>query len=162
MEINVCDQLPLGRIFGVLTKKYIGFMAQQLKDSPIERYFYPLYVIGTNSGKISQQQLATLLFTDKVSIVRIVDSLEKEELIERKINPQDRRQHLLCLTKKAEPWIAKIEAIICQTDNVFISCLDEKAQENFKSGLMSMMQQVKDLPVEDIEVFYSRINKKKK
>lgn len=162
MKDSCYNQLPLGRIFGVLTKKYIGFLAQQLQDSPVERYFYPLFLVATYSGKISQQQLADYLLSDKVSIVRVIDSLEKEGLIERTINQKDRRQHLLCITEKAKPWIDKIEKAVQKTDALFISFLQQDMQEDFKTELINLVKQVMVLPVEEIEVFYSRKKRIKK
>jgi len=156
MENKMYEQIPLGRIFSILTKKYLGFLSLQLKDSPVQRYFHPLYLIGKNSGNISQQQLASYLVSDKVSIVRVIDSLEKEKLIERKKNPEDRRQHLLCITKKAEPWIEKIAEAIQKTDKVFSSFLQKEMQPNFKPEMIKLMKQVIELPAEEIELFYSR------
>lgn len=160
MKINPYNEMPLGRIFGMLTKKYVGLLAQGLKDSPIERYFYPLYVIGKNSGKISQQELASCLLIDKVSVVRIIDVLEEKKLIVRKNNPKDRRQHLLSTTKTAEPWLKIIANNIQQTNAQFLACMDDETQKSFKAGITTLVEQTLNLPHEDFEVFYKRKSKK--
>jgi MarR family transcriptional regulator for hemolysin len=160
MENKHINQLPLGRIFSVLTKKYLGLLSHELKDSPIERYYFPLYLIGVNSGKISQQQLADFVITDKVSIVRIVDSLEREQLIVRKKNKNDRRQHDLWITEKAAPWIKKIEIAMQKTDQIFLHQLQTISQNQFKPALVHLVKSVLDLPADEIEVFYSKKKKK--
>src|SRR5688572_26146124 len=109
MEPSHVENLPLGRIFGFLTKQYIGLLAKRMENTPVERYYYALMIIGQNSGKISQQQLADQLLTDKVCMVRMLDCLEKDGLIERTVNPGDRRQHLLSVTEKGRPWVMEIE-----------------------------------------------------
>lgn len=150
------ENLPLGRIFGFLTKQYIGLVAKRMQNTPVERYYYPLLVIGQNSGKISQQELADQLFSDKVSVVRILDCLEKDGLIERITNPEDRRQHMLTITEKGFPWIAEIEKVMQETEAVFFSFLNPEIKNCFKNELTKLCSSVSQLPVEEIELFYNR------
>lgn len=153
--------MPLGRVFSFITRRYIGFLSNELKDSPIERYFYPLYLIGMHSGVINQQELACYLMSDKVSVVRVINSLEKEGLIERVKNPSDKRQHFLNITEKAKPWVDKIYTAIQKSDEAFISRLPKEIQSNFKHHLIDFIYEIKDLPTEEIEMYYSRKKVKK-
>lgn len=150
----------LGRTFGFLTKQYIGYLAKRLEDTPIERYYYPLYLIGKNSGMISQQQLADMLLIDKVSLVRVLDVLAEEGYVERKVNPYDRRQHLLYITSEGEPWVNEIEQGLSETDDFFLSFLPEAHRLLFKDLLQQLITATKDLPVEQVELFYNRIKDK--
>lgn len=152
---------PLGRIFSFLTKQYIGQLALRMAGTPIERYYFPLYIIGKNSGRISQQELADQVLTDKVSLVRILDVLAEDGFIEREKNPLDRRQHLLRITPKAEPWIKEIEAGLRETNDYFFQFLPEDQQVAFKDMLSLMICKSKNLPIEDIEIFYNRPNQNK-
>jgi MarR family transcriptional regulator for hemolysin len=147
---------PLGRMFSFLTKQYIGEMALRMKNTPIERYYFPLYLIGKNSGKISQQELADQLLMDKVSLVRILDVLTNDGYVIRTVNPNDRRQHLLSLTDKAKPWISEIEQGLIDTNNHFIGFLPEENRQLFSEMLQLLICKTKDLPIEDIELFYNR------
>lgn len=151
---------PLGRVFSFLTKQFIGQLATRMSGTPVERYYFPLYIIGKNSGKISQQELADQILTDKVSMVRILDCLTKDGFIERKVNPEDRRQHLLHITPKAEPWILEIENGLKETNQAFFQLLPEDKQEDFKNMLSLLICKTKDLDIEEIELFYKRPNKK--
>lgn len=150
-------QLPLGRIFAVLTRQYIGILAKRMKNTPVEKNYFALFLIGKNSGKISQQQLADQLLTDKVSMVRMLDCLEELELIERTVNPEDRRQHLLVATPKAQPWLSEIEKALRETDEVFLSFIAAEYREAFRSQLLELCGSVVDLPAEEVELFYNRI-----
>lgn len=151
---------PLGRMFSFLTKQYIGAMALNMKDTPIERYYFPLYIVGKNSGKISQQELANQLLMDKVSLVRILDVLMNDGWIIRQVNPKDRRQHLLSITEKAEPWIEKIEENLQRTNDYFLSFLSEEQRPLFVNMLQHLMSSTKELPIEEIELYYNRANEK--
>jgi len=152
------DDLTVGRMFSFLTKQYIGFLTKRMEKTPIERYYYPLYLIGRNSGTISQQQLANLILTDKVSMCRMIDSLAEEGLVERKVNPGDRRQHLLHITEKGLPWVGEIEKALQETDELFLNLLPEEERSLFRQQLKKMISITKDLPVEQVEVFYNRVN----
>jgi MarR family transcriptional regulator, transcriptional regulator for hemolysin len=151
------SQWPLGRIFGFLTKQYIGYLSKRMINTPIERHYYPLYLIGKNSGNISQQQLADQLSTDKVSMVRILDYLTEGGYIERRVNPNDRRQHLLYITESGKPWVDEIEQALSETDDLFLNFLQKEQRVVFIERLHQLMEVTKDLPVEQIELFYNRI-----
>ncbi len=153
---------PLGRIFSFLTKQFIGELALKMADTPVERYYFPLFIIGKNSGKISQQELADHILTDKVSMVRIIDALTEDGYVLRNVNPNDRRQHLLSITEKAEPWIDVIEQKMRETNEHFMGFLPEEKRDNFKELLQLLVCKTKDIPVEQIELFYTRQTPNKK
>lgn len=155
-QIDSNEYLPLGKVFGFLTKKYIGVVADKMSETPVAKYYFPLLTIGLNSGKISQQELADHLLTDKVSLVRVLDSLEKDELIERITNPNDRRQHLLKITEKGFPWIEKIQGIMQESDEVFLSFIAAEHRVCFRNELNKLCNSVKNVPAEEIELFYNR------
>lgn len=155
-QIDSNEYLPLGKVFGFLTKKYIGVVADKMSETPVAKYYFPLLTIGLNSGKISQQELADHLLTDKVSLVRVLDSLEKDELIERITNPNDRRQHLLKITEKGFPWIEKIQGIMQESDEVFLSFIAAEHRVCFRNELNKLCNFVKNVPAEEIELFYNR------
>lgn len=151
--------LKLGWILGYLTKQYVGLVMKQMEKSPVSRYYFPLYLIGKNSGKICQQQLANTLLMDKVSLVRILDNLTEEGFIERKVNPKDRRQHLLHVTEKGEMWIPSIEQALCEADEQFYRLIPENERQLFKKNLEKIVEETKHFKVENIELYYNRTHK---
>ena len=150
------QEWPLGRFFSFLTKQYIGKLAQRMEHTPVERYYFPLYLIGKNNGLACQQELANQLLTDKVSLVRILDALESDGFIERKTNPCDRRQHLLSITPKAEPWILEIEKGIKETNDYFFSLLDPALHPNFELILTELITKTQEIPADQFEIFYNK------
>ena len=147
---------PLGRMFSFLTKQYIGEIALKMKDTPVDRYYFPLYIVSQNSGKISQQELADQLLMDKVSLVRILDILMADGFITRTVNPSDRRQHLLSITEKAKPWVERVKNALHETNQHFLEFLPEENRRIFTDSLQLLICKTKDLPVESIEIFYNR------
>jgi DNA-binding MarR family transcriptional regulator len=67
----------------------------------INRYAHVLYLILQPEPQ-TQQSLAHILVIDKASVVRIIDQLEKANIVKREVHPQDRRCYLLKPTSKAE------------------------------------------------------------
>ncbi len=55
-----------------------------------------------NQGPMSQQKMADTMHKDKNSITKLVDALERKELITRQKDEKDHRSNVLHLTRKAE------------------------------------------------------------
>jgi len=151
------DVFPLGKLFGNLTKQYIGILTNQLTDIPIERYFYPFLTIAKNSGELTQQQLADKLSIDKVLMVRIIDYLEKKQVVERTVNESDRRSHLLSVSQKGKKYILPIEQALQQTDQLFLDQMDPTFNEKFMHQLVLLNEKMKQLPSDRIELSYNKI-----
>lgn len=64
----------------------------------VPRQFFVLNLISQHEGE-SQQAIAESIGVAKSQMVAVVDELEEKKLLERRINPNDRRQHALYLTK---------------------------------------------------------------
>ena len=60
-----------------------------------------------NEG-VSQARLAELAEVDAMTMVRILDRMEADGLLERRPDPEDRRARCLYLTAKAKPLLAQI------------------------------------------------------
>jgi DNA-binding MarR family transcriptional regulator len=151
------DVFPLGKLFGNLTKQYIGILSNHLQAVPIERYYYPFLTIAKNSGEFTQQQLADKLSIDKVLMVRIIDYLEKNQFVERIVNESDRRCHLLSVSEKGKLYIAPIEEALKQTDKLFLDQLDGEFSADFMRQLILLNEKMNELPSERIELYYNKI-----
>ena len=64
-----------------------------------------------NEG-VSQARLAELVEVDAMAMVRIVDRMEADGLLERRPDPADRRARCLYLTAKAKPLLAEIWRLV--------------------------------------------------
>ena len=69
-----------------------------------------LYWLGQTGDGISQAALAEMAGVEPPTLVRVIDQLEAQGLVERKVSPSDRRVNLLRLTEAALPLVAEIEA----------------------------------------------------
>ena len=123
-------QPPLGRLLSGIGKSLLNTMNLRLCHLDIERNFYALILIEEGKGKIAQQDLADLLETDKVSVVRIIDYLSNKGYVKREKDPSDRRKYGLVLTEKAEKEIPLIKKVLDEViQNALSGITPEKVDE---------------------------------
>jgi DNA-binding MarR family transcriptional regulator len=70
------------------------------------------------TGTMKMTELGGLLEIDNSTITRLVDRLEEMELVERRMNPKDRRQYLISITEKGQDEIRKVQIIANQTNEM--------------------------------------------
>ena len=96
------QKLPLGMIVGRMLHDMFKVFRKRINESSeikltIEQ-FGLLYRISICSDYVIQQDMAYMLGKDKSSILRLIDSLEKQGLIRRMVEPHDRRKKCLVVT----------------------------------------------------------------
>jgi len=67
------------------------------------------------NGPVTQRDLAAVLGVEGPTVVRLLDGLETKGLIERRVNPHDRRAKRVSLTKAAAPILEEIRGIADET-----------------------------------------------
>ena len=80
-------------------------------------------------GDMNMTELSNAVWKQNANITRIVDKLEKWQLIERKDIPEDRRANLICLTTKGKELFKDVIPIVLKTQKDVLSCItkEEKA-----------------------------------
>ena len=96
------ESLPFGRSLAILAKTYFGALTKRLEHLEIERHYSVLIFIERANNGCTQQCICDCLKIDKVTMVGVLDYLIKKKYVKKKVNPADRREHLIELTKKAK------------------------------------------------------------
>jgi DNA-binding MarR family transcriptional regulator len=99
------NQFKRGELYSFVTGKASTAIARHLQKKfngaglriTIEQWSV-LYHLWKQDG-MSQQELCNATFRDKPSITRLVDNLEKLQLVKRAASAEDRRTNRICLTK---------------------------------------------------------------
>ena len=102
------NQFKKGELYSFITGKASTAIARRLQKKfnkaglnlTIEQWSV-LYHLWKEDG-MSQQELCNATFRDKPSITRLVDNLEKLNLVKRVPSENDRRINLIYLTKQAQ------------------------------------------------------------
>jgi len=110
-------QLGFGRNFGFLVhdvsrliKRRFDRKARQTGLPITRRQAAVVLYIARNEG-VSQTEVATWLDLEPIALVRMLDKLNDEGLVERRAHPTDRRVRTLWLTPAARPMVTQILAI---------------------------------------------------
>jgi DNA-binding MarR family transcriptional regulator len=103
------NQFKRGELYSVINGMATTAVARRLQknfrnaglDITIEQWslLYHLW----KEDELSQQELGNRTFRDKASITRLIDNLERLDLVTRVASKTDRRINLVCLTEKAKP-----------------------------------------------------------
>ncbi|WP_051848878.1 MarR family winged helix-turn-helix transcriptional regulator [Thiomonas sp. FB-Cd] len=104
-----------GFLFSEVSRRYVQrFERKAQKMSLTLPTCKVLAYLERNAG-ISQARLAELTNIEPMTVVRILDRMEAEGLVERRQDPIDRRAHCLCLTSQAKPALDEIWRLADQT-----------------------------------------------
>lgn len=87
------------------------------------------------SEGLNQTCLANYLDIEPITLVRLLDRLEGLGLIERRLDPRDRRQRNLFLTAKAWPELERIRALGAEVREEALIGIDEVERQRLMSAL---------------------------
>jgi DNA-binding MarR family transcriptional regulator len=85
-------------------------IAEVVKDITIDQCL--VLIILNKDAKISQNELANLIFKDNASITRMIELMVKKDFLNRTIHKEDRRKFNLEITEKGKKTIELINPII--------------------------------------------------
>ena len=134
------SNLPLGLVVGQMMHE----MLRVLKKRDIEQaevilsveQHAVLHILSKRESDVILKEMADAMGKDKSAILRIIDVLEKKELVRRAIDPKDRRKKYLMVTKKGEQVIGQFLEI------------EAKLRTELKEGLTK----------EDMRTFYKVVS----
>jgi len=140
-----------GELYSFITGKASTAIARRLQKNfreqqveiTIEQWSI-LYHLWKKDG-VSQQQLCEASFRDKPSITRLVDNLEKLNMVVRVPNTDDRRINLIYLTPEARQLQDKLMGIAEQTLNEALESVSKEDIEISKSVLQRVYDNLQAL-----------------
>jgi DNA-binding MarR family transcriptional regulator len=143
------NQFTRGELYSFITGKASTAIARRLQKKfnqaqlaiTIEQWSV-LYQLWKNDG-LSQQELCDKTFRDKPSITRLVDNLEKLELVKRTADKTDRRKNLVMVTKKSEELQALTMQLANETLNESLEGLPPEQIELCKQALQIIYDNLK-------------------
>lgn len=138
------SEQPLGRILSGLGKGYLHLLRTKLKHLDIDRNYYALVLIESQDGSITQQDLALMLDSDKVSIVRIIDYLSGKGYVKRIRQTNDRRKHSLLLTSKARIALPEIKQSFTELNKLVLKGLNNSQVSELTETIRKIKNNIKE------------------
>jgi DNA-binding MarR family transcriptional regulator len=98
---------------------------------------------------LNQTALAEILEIEPITLVRLLDRLEASGLIERRLDPKDRRVRLLYLTEKARPVLVEMQKLGAATREEAMAGLSPEDRERLVETLIAIKSNLteRDAPV---------------
>jgi MarR family transcriptional regulator, lower aerobic nicotinate degradation pathway regulator len=137
--------------------RHAGFLLAQLGRGLTRQYRCALAPIGLkpretqallrlcDHGPMSQQALGAALDTDASNLVALLNDLEADTLISRRRDPEDRRRHVVEISKRGSKFVAEVERAAGEVEDRFFASLD--AQERVVlQGLLARVARSADVP----------------
>lgn len=135
-SLNDC----IGFITNTASKKLSEEFNRRLLEYKITRVnFIAIYYIGENEGK-SQRELSDKMDVNDSSIARLIDRMEKEDLVERKRDLKDRRTIRIVLTKKGVEVRKALLPVAERFQNDVTCDISENELEVFKNVIEKMVK----------------------
>lgn len=123
-------------------KEITELFSQRLQEHNITRVQWTaLFYIGNNEG-ITQKCLAQMLDSNESSIVRLIDRMEKENIVRRQKQLSDRRITKLYLTKEG---MKKREDILPIGEKFSKDCINGISEHDLETFKMVLNKMVKNL-----------------
>jgi len=93
---------------------------------------------------MSQNELATLIEVEPITVGRLVDRLEARGMVERRPDPADRRIWRLHLMPEAKPMLKEIAKARAELNAIMVADIPEKALASAVDCLLQMKANVSD------------------
>jgi DNA-binding MarR family transcriptional regulator len=154
-------KLPIGTKALILSKLYYSVLSKSLESLDVERYYSILFFLNENNG-CNQQCICNNLAIDKTAMVKVIDHLIKAGFVDRNVNPDDRREHFIVLTKKGLKQTAEIVKAFEDIDKEIFSSISKEEQMIFNKVICQLSSKLKELPANDLFFNYKQTARKKK
>ncbi len=143
------NQFKKSELYSFITGKASTAIARRLqknfKQAGVEitiEQWSVLYHLWKEDG-MSQQQLCEATFRDKPSITRLVDNLEKQQLVKRVASKHDRRINMIYLTPEASQLQEQSMDLANQTLNEALEGVTNGQVEIAKEVLQKVYENLK-------------------
>jgi DNA-binding MarR family transcriptional regulator len=124
--------------------KRLGFAAKQNAMSAydaagISPYQFAILVLLDEEGvHETQASIADALGYDRGTLVGLLDELERQGLVERQRDPDDRRRHIVRVTADGRRRLGKLRRLAAQLEDEFLAPLDEDERRTLHELLLRL------------------------
>ncbi|MGE7852882.1 MarR family winged helix-turn-helix transcriptional regulator [Bacillus paramycoides] len=127
------------RLNDEIRDEFISILMQYLRADNLTLDQWVLLITVNRNPGINQKNLAQIVRKDRPSVTRILDGLEKKQLIIRKREEKDRRAFLLYVTDTGLGLLDKLNGC---TEKIFIQIFNEIPKEELEV-MISIFEKMK-------------------
>ena len=123
-----------------ISKEGWRYTRNRLTHPGLTNAAYDVCGIVWQSGSTNQDNIAKALKMDKSSVAKVVNKCVNDGLIERRVNPSNRREYILTLTPHGQTIVQELVDIVEQWLEEAFSILSEEERVQF----MNIVERVAD------------------
>jgi MarR family transcriptional regulator, lower aerobic nicotinate degradation pathway regulator len=123
--------------------KRLGFAAKEramkaYEDIGLHPYHYAILLALDEGSRETQGSIADALGYDRGQLVGLLDELEKQGLVERRRDPNDRRRHVVRMTADGSRMLRRLRALARRSEDEFLEPLSEQQ----RADLLELLQRL--------------------
>ncbi|MDA1762068.1 MarR family winged helix-turn-helix transcriptional regulator [Bacillus cereus] len=115
--------------------KMSNYFTKRLKPYGVTPEQWGIISVLSSQRGTTQKELAEAIDKDQTTVVRMIQSMERKEIVKKALNDQDRRSHNLFLTEKGDELKKTILPVVQDAHNFVTSKLSEEEIEQLKTLL---------------------------
>ncbi|MBE9636718.1 MarR family winged helix-turn-helix transcriptional regulator [Salipiger mangrovisoli] len=128
-----------GFAFVTLARQWHRVVDKRLAEAGLtDATWRPLVHLAEGGDGISQRDLAARIGLDTSTLVRLLDLLESRGLVERRIDPSDRRARRIHLTGDGRTELANIRAMLLEAERDLLADLGDDELAAMLDGFARM------------------------
>ncbi|MDG4840025.1 MarR family winged helix-turn-helix transcriptional regulator [Micromonospora sp. WMMD967] len=121
-----------GWSLGVVLRRWHEYVEEMLNDLPHGSRGYHILSVVVHEDVPTQGALATRLGIDRSVLTYVIDDLENAGLIERKLDPQDRRARRIVATDRGRAALTEAERRVTHAEDHVLGGLPEDQRDTFR------------------------------
>jgi len=138
---------PLKRelVFQLLetSRQLRSYVDQRARENGTTRAQWSVLARLRRAEGLNQATLAEMLELQPISLTRLLDRLESQELVERRLDPQDRRARLLHLTSAGRKLVDDLDALRAEIAGEVLDSIDEPSLSTTLATLASVRDRLR-------------------
>lgn len=132
-------QASVGRMLNLLTRRLTAEMESRLKVFGLNlNGFYIMMTLLETEG-LTQSDLGSRIKLPPYGMTRLIDSLQKTGLVERRADPKSRRNHLIFLTAEGHAIGPKMFATVKGVNDSLLGGLPKAERQAFTATLAKLV-----------------------
>lgn len=141
-ETEMLFAILSGKVSTAINRKlYRNFRKMNIDITPEQ--WSVLHYLWSKDG-VTQQELCNATFKDKPSMTRLIDNLEKQQLVIRSASATDRRINIIHLTEKGRNLEEATQPLVLETMKAALSGLSDEDIEAARFLLSKVFNNIKN------------------
>lgn len=143
------EKIPLQHAIVYLFRAHTNYLRKTLKNTGITLGQFPVVVETYKHETISQKELADILFLSEGTISKTIKQLEDKKIIKHKVNPENRRQNKISLTKKGSEIAERLKYTEINWEKKVIEGIPPEELGNFFDNLEKITKKAIDYSLKE-------------